>query len=83
VATEWLIEAKSGGTCVVRLVMSGFGPGPDWDDEVDGLRSGMRLALSNLQRFLAGGGPALDPQLPLEPRSGELTTQRVINEKEN
>ena len=26
-----LVEAKSGGTCVVRVTTSGFGTGADWE----------------------------------------------------
>jgi uncharacterized protein YndB with AHSA1/START domain len=32
-ATEFLIEAKSGGTCVVRVVSSAFGTGAEWEKE--------------------------------------------------
>jgi uncharacterized protein YndB with AHSA1/START domain len=32
-ATEFLIEARSGGTCVVRVVSSAFGTGADWEQE--------------------------------------------------
>src|SRR5919202_5778467 len=32
-AYEWLVEARDGGTCVVRLVNSGFGTGEGWDDQ--------------------------------------------------
>jgi uncharacterized protein YndB with AHSA1/START domain len=32
-ATEFLIEAQSGGTCVVRVVTSAFGTGADWEQE--------------------------------------------------
>jgi uncharacterized protein YndB with AHSA1/START domain len=52
IATEWTVEARAGGTCVVRMVMSGFASGADWDDEVDGVTEGMRLALDNLRRHL-------------------------------
>lgn len=52
-ATEWLVEARSGGTCVVRMVMSGFGPGDDWDDELAGMAEGMQVALENLRIHLA------------------------------
>lgn len=31
--TEFLIEARSGGTCVLRVVSSGFGTGADWERE--------------------------------------------------
>ena len=33
-ATEFLVEARSGGTCVVRVVTSAFGTGADWEDDV-------------------------------------------------
>ena len=32
-ATEFLIEAQSGGTCVLRVVTSAFGTGADWEQE--------------------------------------------------
>jgi uncharacterized protein YndB with AHSA1/START domain len=54
-AHEWLVEARSGSTCVVRLVVTGFGTGDDWDAQYDGLDTGWRLFLENLrlhrQRF--------------------------------
>jgi hypothetical protein len=31
------IEARGGGTCIVRLVNSGFGTGGDWDDQFDAM----------------------------------------------
>jgi uncharacterized protein YndB with AHSA1/START domain len=51
-AYEWLVEARDGGTCLVRLVNSGFGPGEDWDAEYDGLSSGWRIFLQNLRLHL-------------------------------
>src|SRR3712207_3526207 len=44
-AYEWLIEARDGGTCVVRLVNSGFGPGEEWNADYDGMSSGWRIFL--------------------------------------
>lgn len=51
-AFEWLIEARDGGTCIVRLVNSGFGSGEPWDDQYDGMAEGWRLFLFNLQLHL-------------------------------
>ena len=31
--SEYLVEAKSGGTCVLRVVASAFGTGADWENE--------------------------------------------------
>ena len=33
VATEFLIEAASGGSCVIRVVTSAYGSGADWENE--------------------------------------------------
>jgi uncharacterized protein YndB with AHSA1/START domain len=51
-AFEWLIEAKEGGTCIVRLVNTGFGSGEEWDAQYDGLSEGWPLFLRNLQLHL-------------------------------
>lgn len=52
-ATEWLVEARSGDTCVVRMVMSGFGSGADWDNEVEGMTGGLAASLRGLRSYLA------------------------------
>ena len=33
IATEFLVEAASGGTCVIRVVSSAYGAGADWEHE--------------------------------------------------
>jgi uncharacterized protein YndB with AHSA1/START domain len=33
IATEFLVESASGGTCVIRVVMSAYGSGADWENE--------------------------------------------------
>ncbi len=48
-AYAWTVEAKDGGTCVVRLVNSGFGPGQEWDADYDGMSEGWKLFLENLR----------------------------------
>ncbi|WP_433781095.1 SRPBCC family protein [Actinomycetospora sp. CA-101289] len=61
-ATEWLVAARDEASCTVRMVMSGFGPGDDWDDEVEALREGMAAALETLRLYLthfAGRRPAV------------------------
>ena len=52
-AFEWLVEGRDGGTCMVRLVNSGFGSGADWDAQYDGLADGWPLFLLNLELHLA------------------------------
>ena len=36
IATEWIVEARSGGTCVVRVVHSWFTSSDAWDDQFEG-----------------------------------------------
>lgn len=33
IATEFLIEAESGGSCVIRVVISAYGAGAEWENE--------------------------------------------------
>ena len=51
-AYEWQVEARSGGTCLVRLVTSGFLSEADWQAEYDGTAEGWKLFLNNLRLYL-------------------------------
>lgn len=51
-ATEFLVEARSGGTCVVRIVMSGFGEGEAWEKAIDSYTKGWMQALASLRLYL-------------------------------
>lgn len=51
-AFEWTIEARGAGTCVVRLVNTGFGSGGPWDDQYDAMHEGWKIFLSNLRLHL-------------------------------
>ena len=53
VAYEWRVDARSGGTCVVRLVSSGFLSEADWQAEYDGTAEGWQLFLNNLRLYLS------------------------------
>ncbi len=46
---EWLVEARDGGSCVVRIINSGFGGGDEWDDQYDAMHEGWLIFLSNLR----------------------------------
>jgi uncharacterized protein YndB with AHSA1/START domain len=51
--TEFLVEAQSGGTCVVRVVTSAYGTGADWENEFwSELDSGWAPMLDNLRIYL-------------------------------
>jgi uncharacterized protein YndB with AHSA1/START domain len=52
-ATEWHVQARAGGTCVVRMVMSGFGSAAGWDEELEAIATGMRAGLATLRLYLA------------------------------
>lgn len=55
VATEWSVEARAGGTCLVRVVHSLFAATDEWDDQLDGLEQGwptyFRILALRLSRF--------------------------------
>ncbi len=40
IATEWVVESKSGDTCTVRVVHSLFASDDDWDDQLKSMESG-------------------------------------------
>ena len=57
-AFEWTVEACGDDRCVVRLVNTGFGTGPEHDAQYDGMTEGWRLFMCNLRLHLehfAGG----------------------------
>ena len=43
---------QEGGHSVLRIVQSGFGEGPDWDDQYEGMASGWMLTLGMLKLYL-------------------------------
>jgi uncharacterized protein YndB with AHSA1/START domain len=55
IATEWSVEARRGGICVVRVVHSLFASTDDWDNQLDGLEQGwptyFRILRMYLERF--------------------------------
>jgi uncharacterized protein YndB with AHSA1/START domain len=51
-ATEWLVEAKAGGTCVVRVVHSLFADTDDWDDQLGAIEAGWPDYFSILKLYL-------------------------------
>ncbi|HEX5043818.1 MAG TPA: SRPBCC domain-containing protein [Candidatus Polarisedimenticolaceae bacterium] len=52
VADEWTVEAKAGGTCVVRVVHSLFAEGDDWDNQLEGFESGWPAFFRILRLYL-------------------------------
>ncbi len=71
-AFEWLVEARDHGSCVVRLVNSGFGTGDEWDDQYDAMTEGWKLFLFNLRLHLEHfGGQTATASLPMTMWSAE------------
>jgi len=50
VATEWTVEVKSGGTCVVRVVHSWFASTDEWDGQWEAVEQGW-IAFFNILRL--------------------------------
>jgi uncharacterized protein YndB with AHSA1/START domain len=61
IAYEFLIEARSGGSTVLRTVTSGFIPGVDWADEYEAMALGTEMYFATLVEYLGhfGGRPAV------------------------
>jgi len=52
--SEFLVEAQSGGTCVVRVTTSGFGTGADWESEFwDDMGANWLPFFDNLRVYLS------------------------------
>jgi uncharacterized protein YndB with AHSA1/START domain len=53
VATEWIVEARSGDTCIVRVVHSLFASTDDWDDQLASWEGGWPWFFQILRLYLA------------------------------
>ena len=51
-ASEFLVEARSGGTCVVRLISTLHADGDGWDDVLESMYKGWEVFLLNLRAYL-------------------------------
>jgi hypothetical protein len=52
IATEWRVEARAGGVCLVRIVHSLFASTDEWDNQLEGAKSGWAGFLSILRLYL-------------------------------
>ncbi len=52
IANEWSVQARSGGTCVVRIVHSLFASTDDWDHQLEGTESGWPAFFRTLVLYL-------------------------------
>jgi uncharacterized protein YndB with AHSA1/START domain len=53
IATEWRVEARAGGTCLVRVVHSLFADTDDWDGQLEATESGWPGFFRTLRIYLA------------------------------
>jgi uncharacterized protein YndB with AHSA1/START domain len=68
-ATEWIVEARDGGTCIVRVVHSLFAETDDWDNQLTGVESGWPTFFRILRLYLEHfpGQPSSQIQLMAMP----------------
>ena len=52
-STQWIVEARDGGVCVVRVVHSLFASTDDWDSQLEGWESGWPGFFRLLRMYLA------------------------------
>ena len=52
VATEWIVEGRQGGTCVVRVVHRWFASSDDWDNQFEGHTYGWAAFFRILRLYL-------------------------------
>ena len=52
IATQWTVEARAGGVCVVRVVNSLFASTDDWDNQLEGTESGWPGFFRTLRIYL-------------------------------
>jgi hypothetical protein len=52
IADEWTVEARAGGTCIVRIVHSLFAETDDWDNQLEGTEKGWPAFFRILRIYL-------------------------------
>jgi uncharacterized protein YndB with AHSA1/START domain len=52
IANEWSVEARGGGVCILRIVQSLFASTDDWDNQLEGAKSGLFGFLAILRVYL-------------------------------
>jgi uncharacterized protein YndB with AHSA1/START domain len=75
-ATEWIVEARDGGTCIVRVVHSLFAGSDDWDDQLSSVESGwpaffqiLRLYMTHFRGWPCRGFRVMGEAPPPEPQA--------------
>jgi uncharacterized protein YndB with AHSA1/START domain len=79
-ATEWTVEALSGGTCRVRVVHSWFAETDEWDAQFEGTEGGWTAFFRDLELYLVhfAGQPAETIQfMAMSAESSEATWSKL------
>ena len=71
VADEWMVEAKSGGTCRVRIVHSWFASTDDWDKQFESVEKGWPAFFRILKIYLTHFRGQASDLIPLMAMSSE------------
>jgi len=72
--TEWTVEARAGGTCLVRVVHSMFASTDDWDNQLEGVESGWPGFFRILRLYLTHfGGQRCSPMRAIGMAGGQET----------
>ena len=81
-ATEWTVEARSGGTCLVRVVHSLFASTDDWDNQLESTESGwpsfFRVLAIYLKHFR--GQPSATMQVMVPGSGAVIETWRAFSD---
>ena len=81
VADEWTVEAKSGGTCRVRVVHSWFASSDDWDNQYEAVEQGWPAFFRILKIYLAhfrGQPSEVIPLLAMSSESKSAVWNRLL-----
>ena len=81
VADEWTVEAKSGGTCRVRVVHSWFASADDWNNQFEDVEKGWPAFFRILGIYLANfrGQPGeVIPLMAMSPESKAAVWSRLL-----
>lgn len=81
VASEWTVEAKSGGTCVVRVVHSWFTSKDDWDVQFEQTEYGWGVFFRILRLYLThfrGQKSAMFQLMPTAPEPKETAWAALV-----
>lgn len=83
IATQWIVEARSGGVCVVRVVHSLFTDSDEWDNSLEAWESGWPDFFRLLRLYVAhfSGQPCASIQLTgFAPAPKETAWRALLDE---